>query len=60
VTESLPLVLAALLGFQSGLVASWRYYKAQRHEQAALDRQHERERELLEKEIERMRRRLDD
>ena len=62
-TESIPLVLANLLGFQSGLVASWRYYKSQRSEYAALERQHERERDLMENEIKherRERRRLED
>ena len=50
-TEALPLVLAGMLGLQSGLVASSRYYRAQRNEQAALNRQHERERIWLENEV---------
>jgi len=57
------IALAVSVGFQSGLIVAWRYYKRQRDEQEATRRQHERERELLEAEIKherRERRRVED
>jgi len=51
VTDLLTLSLAASVGFQAGLIVSWRYYKRQRDDMDNTRRQHERERELLEIEI---------
>lgn len=53
--ELLPIIALALaLGFQSGCVASWRYYKRQRDEQDTTRRHYEARIEQLEHDLHRI------
>lgn len=55
-TDLPTIALAVTVGFQSGCIASWRYYKRQRDDQDAMRRQYERQIELLERDLSRVER----
>ena len=55
-TDPLTISLAITVGFQSGLMASWRYYKRQRDDQDAMRRQYESRIEALERDLNQRRR----
>jgi hypothetical protein len=48
----LTIALAMMVGFQSGVIASWRFYKKQRDDHDAMRRRYDRQIDILENDLE--------